>query len=138
MILAAVDGSTTSYRALAWAAGQARRQKARLLCVYVAHHSGLATNAWTTSGAGVPLNSDTDQVADDIARYVSVNARRINIEPELLVRDGDPASAIAQLADELRVDAVVVGASMKAGHRLVGSVATRLVRTGRWPVTVVP
>ncbi|WP_442934586.1 universal stress protein [Micromonospora sp. CPCC 205739] len=33
---------------------------------------------------------------------------------------------------------VVVGASGQAGHRLVGSVATRLVRTGRWPVVVVP
>ncbi|MFD6564930.1 hypothetical protein [Micromonospora profundi] len=28
--------------------------------------------------------------------------------------------------------------SEQAGHRLVGSVATRLVRTGRWPVVVVP
>jgi nucleotide-binding universal stress UspA family protein len=33
---------------------------------------------------------------------------------------------------------VVVGSSEQAGHRLVGSVASRLVRAGRWPVTVVP
>ncbi len=32
----------------------------------------------------------------------------------------------------------VVGASEQAGHRLIGSVASRLVRAGRWPVTVVP
>jgi nucleotide-binding universal stress UspA family protein len=31
-----------------------------------------------------------------------------------------------------------VGASEQAGHRLVGSIATRLVRLGEWPVTVVP
>jgi nucleotide-binding universal stress UspA family protein len=45
---------------------------------------------------------------------------------------------IGKLADEVKVDAVIVGASTHAGHRLVGSVAIRLVRAGRWPVTVVP
>lgn len=41
-------------------------------------------------------------------------------------------------ADEVLADSVVDGASTKAGHRLVGSTAVRLVRAGRWPVTVVP
>ena len=31
-----------------------------------------------------------------------------------------------------------VWASTKAGHRFVGSLAVRLVKAGRWPVTVVP
>ena len=35
-------------------------------------------------------------------------------------------------------DAVIVGASTKAGHRFVGSLAVHLVRANRWPVTVVP
>lgn len=51
---------------------------------------------------------------------------------------GDAAGAIAKIADEIRADAVVVGASTQAGHRFIGSVALRLVRAGRWPVTVVP
>jgi nucleotide-binding universal stress UspA family protein len=42
------------------------------------------------------------------------------------------------VADEVRADAVIVGASTKAGHRFVGSLAVRLVKAGRWPVTVVP
>jgi nucleotide-binding universal stress UspA family protein len=42
------------------------------------------------------------------------------------------------VADEVHADAVIVGASTKAGHRLVGSLAVRLVKAGRWPVTVVP
>jgi nucleotide-binding universal stress UspA family protein len=54
------------------------------------------------------------------------------------VRPGDPVTEIVRMADEVKVDAVVVGASMQAGHRLIGSVAVRLVRMGRWPVTVVP
>jgi len=33
---------------------------------------------------------------------------------------------------------VVVGASEHLGHRIVGSLAARLVRAGKWPVIVVP
>ena len=34
--------------------------------------------------------------------------------------------------------AVVVGRSTKMLHRVAGSLAIKLVRAGRWPVTVVP
>lgn len=49
-----------------------------------------------------------------------------------------PAGASLGAAEELTADAVVVGASEQAGHRIIGSVAVRLVKAGRWPVTVVP
>jgi len=42
---------------------------------------------------------------------------------EYVVRAGDPVTEIVRIADEVKVDAVVVGASTQAGHRLVGSVA---------------
>lgn len=71
MILAGVDGSESSLRAAAYAAGLARRQHALPALVYV--------------------------------------------QPVM------PA-----------------GASEQAGHRFVGSVAIRLVKAGRRPVTVVP
>ncbi len=38
------------------------------------------------------------------------------------------------VADEVHADAIVVGAS----EQRIGSLAVRLVRDGRWPVTVVP
>ena len=47
-------------------------------------------------------------------------------------------SDMRALASRLKADAVVIGASQKAGHRILGSVAIRLVKAGRWPVTVVP
>lgn len=55
-----------------------------------------------------------------------------------LCRRGDAYTELCKAADESRADLVVVGSSEQAGHRLVGSVATRLVRAGRWPVIVVP
>jgi nucleotide-binding universal stress UspA family protein len=54
------------------------------------------------------------------------------------VAHGDPYREINRVADETRADAIVVGASKQAGHRLIGSLAVRLVRAGKWPVTVVP
>jgi nucleotide-binding universal stress UspA family protein len=56
----------------------------------------------------------------------------------LVLRRGDPFRELTRVAEEERADAIVVGASYHAGHRLVGSLGLRLVRAGRWPVTVVP
>jgi nucleotide-binding universal stress UspA family protein len=37
-----------------------------------------------------------------------------------LIREGNPYTAITQVASELRADAVMVGAPMQPGHRIVG------------------
>jgi len=60
------------------------------------------------------------------------------INGTFVVAHGDPYREINRIADETRADAIVVGASKQAGHRFVGSLAVRLVRAGKWPVTVVP
>jgi nucleotide-binding universal stress UspA family protein len=41
---------------------------------------------------------------------------------------------LAKMADEMHADALVIGASEHLGHRVVGSLAARLVRAGKWPV----
>lgn len=138
MILAAVDGSTTSSRAVAWAAGLARRHKARLLCLYVAHRSALANLALATSATDLPPNCDSDEVVREIFEDLREKAHRHNMKLDFLVRSGDPAYEIEAAAEELQVDMVVVGASTHTRHRLVGSVGVRLVRAARWPVTVIP
>ena len=50
----------------------------------------------------------------------------------------DPLAELAKIATQMHADLVVVGASEHLGHRIVGSLASRLVRAGKWPVTVVP
>ncbi|WP_028936868.1 universal stress protein [Pseudonocardia spinosispora] len=137
VILVAIDGSTTSSRAGAWAAGLARRQGSRLLCVYVANQPAFASMAMGMGGE-IPVNFGNDEVAKEILEDVRANAKAYQVSAEFLVRSGDPVTEIERVADEVKVDAVVVGASTQAGHRLIGSVAVRLVRAGRWPVTVVP
>lgn len=137
VILVAVDGSTTSVRAAAWAAGLARRQGSRLLCMYVATRPALAGLALGV-GAELPVDGAMDEAAEELGKEIMAGAANYNVPVEYVVRRGDPVTEIIRVADELKVDAVVVGASTQAGHRLIGSVAVRLVRAGRWPVTVVP
>jgi nucleotide-binding universal stress UspA family protein len=65
-------------------------------------------------------------------------ASELGISVTFRAARGDPYTEILRIAGEVRADAIVVGASAHAGHRFVGSLAVRLVRAGKWPVTVVP
>jgi nucleotide-binding universal stress UspA family protein len=134
-ILVAIDASETSLRAAAYAAGLARRQGARLICLYVHAGGGLTSLAPALVG---PLIESQAETVDEIREAITVNAGRLGIDVSFIEAAGSPAQEIARVADELRVDAVVVGASTQAGHKLIGSTATALVRSARWPVTVVP
>jgi nucleotide-binding universal stress UspA family protein len=134
-LLTAVDGSITSLRAGAYAAGLARRQHAHLLVVTVATTPSMAAMA---PGALGVLSSTAQELAADVQDQARRYLEDLSLTGELVRVQGDPYTEIVRLADERRVDGVVVGASAKAGHRIVGSLAGRLVRAGKWPVTVVP
>lgn len=135
LILVGVDGTETSLRAGAYAAGLARRQGSRLTCVYV--HAANPLGA-TVAAAVVATAEQNAAVAAELRQMVQAQAPRLGIEATFLERHGSPYHAIVQLADELRADALVVGASTQAGHRFIGSLATHLVKAARWPVIVVP
>jgi nucleotide-binding universal stress UspA family protein len=135
LILVAIDGSETSLRAGAYAGGLARRQGSRMVCLYVAQIPGTVASVPAAAGALMQMH---ESVARDLQETIAARAPVLGVEVTFVERSGDPYAEIVRLADELRVDAVVVGASMQAGHRLIGSLALRLVRDARWPVTVVP
>ena len=134
-ILAGVDGSDTSLRAAAYAAGLARRQGAKLIVLYV---KTLSMTSAAAPEATAAMNETRDQIAADLLEQIEQNAPRLGLDVELVVREGSPYSELVQLANERKVDAVVIGASTQAGHRLVGSLAAKVVRHAAWPVTVVP
>ena len=134
-ILVGADGSETSLRAAAYAAGLARRQGAQLI-VFFAKSTPSSTMAVPETSAAV--NQNQDEIADDLRKQIEQNAPQLGLDVELVVRTGNPYTELLKLAEERRVDAIVVGASMQAGHKLVGSLASKLVRKATWPVTVVP
>ncbi|MFE9095843.1 universal stress protein [Streptomyces sp. NPDC007264] len=136
VIVVGMDGSDSSLRAAAYAGGLARRQRALLAVVYV--QPVMAAGA----ALGAPVAETTDTIAEELLTYIREATERVKdmfeVRWEFHTFRGDPYSGLVKAADELRADAVVVGASEQAGHRIVGSVAIRLVKAGRWPVTVVP
>jgi nucleotide-binding universal stress UspA family protein len=134
-ILVGVDGSDTSLRAGAYAAGLARRQASHLIALYVMPTDGMAAQLAATAGA---LLQTQGEIAEELRNMVRTGATHSGIEAEFVLRRGNPYRELLAVADEMRVDAIVVGASTQSGRRFVGSLAGRLVRHAAWPVTVVP
>ena len=136
VIVAGLDGSDSSWRAVSYAGGLARRQNALLALVYVQPYMP------TGAALGVPVSEVDTGVAEQLVAEIRDGVERLRgifvVRWEFHTFRGDPYSGLATAADQLTADAVVVGASERAGHRFVGSVAIRLVKAGRWPVTVVP
>jgi nucleotide-binding universal stress UspA family protein len=137
-ILVGVDDTVTGLRAAAYTAGLARRQRARVIAVYVAPMAGMALASSVGPAVLAAENEAHDEIAKDLAARAETMARDLGISVTFIAAHGDPYHEITRIAGETRADAIVVGASLQAGHRLMGSLAVRLVRAGKWPVTVVP
>ncbi|WP_238011901.1 universal stress protein [Dactylosporangium sp. AC04546] len=135
VIVVGVDGSDTSMRAGAYAAGLARRQRARLVVVYV---TGVPAASRLVAEAAGAVEQAVAEATEDMRRQVELGALHAGVNAEFVAVRGDPYQELVRVAAELRADAVVVGSSRRFGHRFVGSLAVRLVKAGRWPVTVVP
>lgn len=136
IMLVGIDGSDTSMRAAAYAAGLARRQGAHLIGLLVQPTTSTAMQA-VAAAAGALIETSQD-LTGELRRTFDEGTARLGISAEFVVRSGNPYRALIAVAQEMRAEAIVVGASMQAGHKLVGSLAGRLVKDAAWPVTVVP
>ena len=139
VILVGVDDSVTSMRAGAYAAGLARRQGARLVCVYVAQPSALYG---ATAGAGAGAIAAQDQALEETAADLRGRAEETPGRWACRSRSWSPAATRTPNCGGWPTRCAPTpsssGASAQAGHRWIGSLAVRLVKAGRWPVTVVP
>lgn len=93
-------------------------------------------------GAGTRCSPSTDSIAEGRIAQIREASEQVKaifeVRWEFHTCRGDPCTGLVRAADDLRADVVVVGASERAGHRIIGSVAIRLGKSGRRPVTVVP
>jgi nucleotide-binding universal stress UspA family protein len=137
-ILVGVDDSLTATRAAWYAAGLARRQRARLIVVYVMPVAGAVAASPGGASVFVAEAETHDEIAESLRARAGQVAQELGLSITFIKTHGDPYKEILRIADETRADAIVVGASTKVGHKLIGSLAVRLVRAGKWPVTVVP
>jgi Universal stress protein family len=88
VLLVGVDGSPTSLRAAAYAAGLARRQQARLVAVYVT--APVSPLEVQLPDGGALERAGRTQLAAELEAEVATAAARIGIAIEYLVRHGDP------------------------------------------------
>lgn len=123
-ILTGYDGSTASRRALAYAAGMARRLDRWLVVVHV----------WRPIGSAVvPLAELMRWLRAELA-----GTDLTGLDIEMIVRYGSPARELRAITAERKADAIVVGAPERFPHRFVGSVAAWLARHARCPAVIVP
>ena len=134
-VLVAVDLSRTSLRAADYAAGLARRNGVGVVGVYVRHQNALTLSA---PGISIYAQAAESELADEAGEYLTESAQRLGTASAFTVLDGSPAQAIRRLAKELKVSALVVGASEQRVHRCFGSLAVRLARNAPCPVIIVP
>ncbi|GAA5201623.1 hypothetical protein GCM10023322_81970 [Rugosimonospora acidiphila] len=135
VLVVGVDGSVTSLRAGAYAVGMARRQGSRLVVVHVAMPSRFANMAPQSMALA---RQAAAEIAEELREQVVEQAAARGVSATFVAVLGDPFTELVRVADKERADGIVVGASTGIGHRFAGSMAVRLIRTGRWPVTVVP
>ncbi|GAA2386613.1 universal stress protein A [Catellatospora methionotrophica] len=136
VIMVGVDGSRTADHAAAYAAGLARRQRCRLVVVFVGEPVGLVSAVYAEAATAVV--ETRGELADELRREVRLLAEEAGVPTTFLVCAGDPCTELRATADQVKADLLVIGASRQSGRWFVGSVATQLVRLGRWPVVVVP
>ncbi len=126
------EGPQPSRNAAAHAAGLALREGTRLVGVWVR--------------PPVAIGDTFTQTADTIARRrqeaelefrerAAAAEQHFGLPPGcIIVRDGDPARELLNVAEEVDAEGIIVGAS--TGR--IGSVAGHLIRHAQVPVTVVP
>ncbi|GGR46452.1 universal stress protein [Streptomyces aurantiogriseus] len=132
-VVAAVDGSEDSWRALDWALDAARRRGVPLRVAHVRQYA-----AWTQPGAPVvvPPPPDQDPVLADARARLAGGADRTDVE--YLGLDGAPGALLPELGAEAEL--LVLGSRGRGGFRslLLGSNGLTAARDAECPVVVVP
>jgi nucleotide-binding universal stress UspA family protein len=132
-VIAAVDGSDDSLRALDWALDTARRRGAPLRVVHVRQYA-----AWTRAdvpAAGLPAAAD-DPVLDQVR--TRLEGRPDRPETEYVALDGASAALLPELGATAQL--LVLGSRGRGGFAslLLGSNGMAAARDAECPVVVVP
>jgi nucleotide-binding universal stress UspA family protein len=132
-VIAAVDGSDDSLRALDWALDAARRRGAALRVVHVRQYA-----AWTRPDvlAAGPPDADADPVLEQVRAYRAGQTGRP--VTEYLALDGAPPALLPELGATAQL--LVLGSRGRGGFAslLLGSNGMSAARDAECPVVVVP
>lgn len=111
-ILLAVDGSTGSRPALAWAAELARIYQADLAVTSVCPSKEVSRALMAASGGWRTVQAafdECDELGEQALRRAERDLRERGLRPTAELQHGRPAQAIVGLAESLRSDLVILG-----------------------------
>ncbi|MFF8990274.1 universal stress protein [Streptomyces sp. NPDC014983] len=131
-VIAAVDGSEDSLRAMEWAADAARRRAAPLRVVHVRQYA-----AWGQADVLVagPPEAEVDPVLDEVRTRLADHAPET---VEYLALEGAPGAVLPELGVDAQL--MVLGSRGRGGFAslLLGSNSLAAARDAECPVVVVP
>ena len=136
-ILVPLDFSEHSEKGLRWAIGMAEKWQASVLLFHV-----VSTPIYPPVMMETPLN--LPQLQTSLREHAEQKMKEMatkekNVRVESRVKIGEPFWDICRIAEEEKVDLIVMGSHGRTGlaHVLLGSVAERVVRHAPCPVLVV-
>jgi len=136
-MLVPLDFSLTSLRALAVAVPLAKQSGARLVVLNV-----IEPNPYATGMEGAVLMLPDVSLARNARNQLAQVARRFipqSVRHTALVRHGRAADVIVEIAEEKKIDLIVLSTHGHTGwdRLLLGSTAEQVVRQAQHPVLVV-
>jgi nucleotide-binding universal stress UspA family protein len=134
-ILWATDGSDVAARALPHALELAEPAHAKLFVVHI-------REIFVGRGGGYPVLADETELRERIADQVS-ELRSDGVDATFIIRtctSGHAAKTIAEVAEEVDADLIVVGTHGygRIAGLLLGSTSQALLKTGVCPVLAIP
>jgi nucleotide-binding universal stress UspA family protein len=139
VVVVGVDGSENGWRALEWAAGEARVRGATLRVVCAFEDPVATVGLGTAFGAGAPITVDPSLVEGAARDVVEEAARRAGDVPtELVARCDRPADVLVEESAGASMLVVGTRGHKAMGNLLLGSVSNHVVHHARCPVVIVP
>ncbi len=144
VLVIGLDGSETSWHALAWGIGEAERLQGRVVAVLVSSTAAVTTpvSLGTLSGINGCDYAEFGRVAEQLALELESKAREegeaAGVKVTFVHRWGDAADELAKVAVACHADLIAVGRSTGFFHRLAGSIGRRLARRKERIVVIVP
>jgi len=141
VLLAGVDCSSCSNRALQYAADRAEASKGQLIVVHVIDWSPFSFNTpQENEERHKRRETELERARTEIIEPVVSELREKGVFARGIIRHGHPAETLSSVAEEFGATNIIIGktGSSRIKTQLFGSVANTLVQISGIPVTIVP
>ncbi len=143
-ILVAFDGSKHAQETLDFTLDLAEKCGAKVTVLSVSHHATTPLGMIGTPVPGEILETYSKELMDSTAKLLAEAVEKarekkpdLEIEPKLM--EGRPADTIIQIAEDEKMDLIVIGSRGLSGLKrfFLGSVSNEVVNHAKCPVLVV-